>query len=219
MFMPFVISDFNKLSNGNNIFVFSGSKGQGKSYFIQVYSKNLSIYGANNVIINRNHRASLEKLLDKKGKMKDVTMLFIDGIEHLVMETSYHSVAVFELIKSLSMEANYPIIISVRNVNKISPHISSFTSIDFDVIDFIDVFDIVNYMMKDIEIQNISDRRDAIYSISEELYNRYTHRYEIVNVLREILNISYEQFVYENKDVDNPALKLDYYLIKNVISK
>lgn len=219
VFMPFVISDFNRLSNGNNIFIFNGSKGQGKSYFIQVYSNNLSFYGANNVIINRNHKANLEKLLDKKDKVRDVTMLFIDGIEHLVMETSYYSTAVFELIKSLSMEVNYPIIISVRDVNKISEHISSFVTIDFDVIDFVDVFDIVNYMTKNIEIYNISNRDDALYFISETLYNRCSYRYEIVNVLRDILNVTYEQFVYENKDVNNPVLRVDYYLIKNLISK
>lgn len=219
VFIPFVISDLNKLSNGNNIFVFNGSKGQGKSYFIQAYSSNLSTYGANNVIINRNHKTRLENLLDKKDKLNNITMLFIDGIEHLVMETSYYSTAVFELIKSVSVEVNYPIIISVRDVNKISHYISSFVSIDFDLIDLVDVFDMVNHMTKNIEIYNVSNREDALYSISETLYNKYTYRYEIVNVLREILNITYEQFVYDNKDVNNPVLRVDYYAIKNVISK
>lgn len=218
VFMPFVISNFNKLSNGNNIFMFNGSKGQGKSYFIQVYSKNLSIYGANNVIINRNHKVNLEKLLDKKDKMKDVTMFFIDGIEHLVMETSYHSVAVFELIKSLSMEVNCPIIISVRSATKMAQHISSFISIDFDVMDFVDVFDMVNYMTQNIEIYNISNREDALYFISETLYNKCSYRYEIINVLREILNIAYEHFVYDNRDIENPVLRVDYYAIKNIVS-
>lgn len=219
VFIPFVISDFNKLSNGNNIFIFNGSRGQGKSYFIQVYSNNLSTYGANNVIINRNHKTVLEKLLDKKDRVNNVTMLFIDGIEHLIMETSYHSTAVFELIKSLSMEVHYPIIISVRDVNRVSKYISSFISIDFDVIDFVDVFDMVSCVTKNIEIYNVSNRDDALYFIAETLYNRCSYRYEIVNVLREILNISYEQFVYENRDVNNPVLRVDYYTIKNVLSK
>ncbi|MEM5877676.1 MAG: hypothetical protein QXF12_02225 [Candidatus Aenigmatarchaeota archaeon] len=219
IFVPFLISDLSKFSLGNNIFIFFGSKGQGKSYFMKYYSNNLEAYGANNLIINRNHKHNIDRLLDKDDKSKKITMLFIDGIEHMLSDENQYNISTFEIIKSLSMESDFPIVIVVRDLNKISNYISSFVSIDFDLIDFVDVFDIVSHMTKNIEIYNISNREDALYFVSENLYNKYRTRFEIVNILRKILNISYEQFVYDNKDINNPSLKIDYYTIKSILSK